>query len=503
MKGVYCGTMKKIALFLPVLIIMIILFVVFLPEEIEEQPVVETPEEIVEKPQESESPEKIPVAEQTTPEKVDDTEKIVEKPPVETGPKTLLNIEKSEILSFSLKNTAGSFRIDRKDSQWTVNEGKSQRIDFAKLEESLNPFLSITSEKTINHDPTERELLAMGLGDDALILTLKTPKGLMTFSLGNLTDDNKGYYLQLQGSNEVYRISRSAGDAFALELNDIRDRKIDLGDMSGLVSLKIENGQSINIVPYEKYDMFTSEVYSFMLDQPYRALVPVGPEEMSGFLEDLPYTLSIKNFIDSGKPEDFGLGEKARKLILNKKSGERTELLIGNDIDSETVYGKLADEKQIFTLSRKELPFLDATAYDFTHKIPHLIDSEKVISFTVTTDEVAILCDKERYGGRETYLVNGMEAELTDFEYIFQKSVNIPTAGEVSGPIEMNNSLLNLAYQLKDGGSHWTFLDFYPYDPDKLAVSKNGDTPLFYVRAEDMKKALEDIISRADKVFGF
>lgn len=467
----------------------------FLPVEAEIPP----QESLVEKPSED-----MVQTEPEQPEKPE--EKTVEKPTepvIDKGPKEIFRTGRDKLLSIEIEKNGQTLILDKEEGEWIVNKGSAGRLLINKIEEKIGGFLTINTLKTISLNPSKEELDDFGLRIPAEKIRIKTAEGLLTLLLGSSSLQEQGTYMQIAGSREVYLISNSVGGSLKIELDDIRNRKIDLFDVNGIESMTIRNSSTIKIIPFEQTDMFTRHDYDFMMEEPYRAYVPVGRNEMTGLLGAFNHPLEIKNFIDSGEPEDFGLTSSSQMISVTEKSGKVFELLIGKDYDSALVYGKLKGEKQLFTLAKEDLPFLKTEAYDLTDKIPHLIDGDKIDSFTITTGEMAIMCDIERRDGRNIYLVNGMAAEKDSFFQLFDQAVSIRTSGEIRGSAEWGKAEMTLSFKLRDGGSHWTHLYFQPMDNSRLAVSRNEDTPLFYVSRVDLEKAIDNIIKVTDRIMGF
>lgn len=460
------------------------------PEPVPEETVVQQPAEDI--------PEEIP---EPAPE-----EKPVEKPvePEEDkGPKEIISISRDKLQSIEILQNGQELSLQKDSSGWIVNKGSAGRIIDSEVEKRIGSYLQIQTMKTVSSEASKEELTDFGLISPGQIFRIKTTDALLSLKIGNLSKEQEGVYVQIEGDSAVYLISQSIRDSLKLELDDLRDRKIALFNNKDIESMTIRNGSTIKIVPFERTDMFTSQTYDFMMEEPYRAYVPVGRKEFSALLESLNSPLIIKEFIDTGAPEDYGLSSASPMLFVKEKSGKTFELQIGSDYNDSTVYGKLAGDKQIFTLPKADLPFLKTEAYELTDKIPHLIDGEKIISFTITTDEMAIFCDIERREGQNIYLVNGMPAEEESFNKLFDKTIQISTAGEYRGDSYRDKAELTLSFQLRDGGSQWSHLRFFPMDNNRLAVSRNEDDPLFYVMRSEMEKAINEIIETTDRIMGF
>lgn len=449
----------------------------------------------VEKPAERAIPEKTPVespAEIPVEIPAEEPEKV---PVPEEGPRDIVKIAMDNVLSMEIETGELKLTLEKENGTWTVNRGAVERIDQEKLNKVLEGFLAVRSVKTLKGEDDAAEATEK--------ITIKTSGETTTLYRGKLKSDSASWYLKIGESGKLYLISGSAGEALSLELDDVRDRKIDLFNAGQIQSLTISNGSLIRIVPFSRYDMFTADKYRFMMEEPYRAYVPVGEKEISILLGKMTGPLIIDKFIDSGSREDYGITDSSRKLTVVEKSGKTFELNIGKDSGDASVYASLKGEKQIFTLKKASLPFLTIKPFDLADKIPQLIDFSKIASFTVTTGDLAVLCDKERRNGSTVYVVNGAETDKEKFTALFDRAINIPITGDWQEGTLPSKAYAVLAFQLNDGGTLWNRISFFSDGGEKMAVVKNDDAPLFFTTKSQVAAMIRDITTMTDGIMGF
>lgn len=465
-----------------------------------EKPVVRSPE----KPDENTAfqPEDQPPVklEDKTAEKPSIEKPSLEEPARDRGPKKLISMTSGELETIEFVRADEKIRIKKSGGQWIVNDGSIGRVDEGKILSSLNRILNLDSLETVAFSASGGE--QWGISDQSPKIHIKKSGTLMTILLGSLNTGGTGYYIQIKGTDDIYLISSSKGESLQLKLDDIRDRTLTLFDIGQIETMTIKNSRNIKLVPYRRTDMFTDDQFSFMLEEPYRALVTVGDSELKTFLDKMKSPIKITGFIDSGSPGDYGISENSRRLTVSEKSGEIFELIIGDNAGSSGVYGKLAGEKQIFTLNIKDLPFLELKPFDLVDTVPHLISLNTIDTFMVTAEDLAIIGTIDR-AGRDVYSVNGMEMTRKAFEDLYRTVTDLHMVGEVSEAVNRDREEIILSFKLYDGGSEWTHLNFYSYDARHYAVSRNEYDPLFLIERTEMTDMLESIIGTVDKLYGF
>jgi hypothetical protein len=443
-------------------------------------------------------------------EKTEDTGKapVIEHPPViteqvrEKGPKTLLTIKAEDITNIEyISSRKGTVTFNKNGPSWIVGNGSYNRINNEKVESLLKNLITLKSLETVSFSSENTE--QWGINDDSEKIKIKTSKGTLTVRIGTLSPDGKGYYIQIDNVEEIYLVSNSYSPSLKVSLDDIRIRELPAFDVTQLSSLTLRKGSVIKIEPFKRSDMFTSDSFQYMLTEPYLYTVPVSNQKLAGLLDTMKVSLKIVDFIDRGTPEEYGLQKDGSKLIFMEKSGKTFNMLLGNETNQGKIYGKLADEDQIFTLDKNDLPFLGVKAFDLVDLHPHLIEMNTIDALSVTTDEVAIIATIDRKENKIIYSLNGMETEEKTFKGLYNDILQMQVEGEVNQNKVGEISELTISYKLYDGGSHWTHLSFYPYSDAYYAVGRNNEDPLFTISRNQVKKTLEKVIKTVDTVMGF
>lgn len=466
----------------------------------------ESSENITEKPKSpveipNEPPEKQPA--ENPPEQPDKipVETPIEIPEPDKGPRTLINIKIEDLLSLEFHSENETLNIIKAGSQWAVNGDKFNRIDQKKVVSTINKVLILNSEETVSFSASDSE--KWGISESSEKLVIKTIDGLFTILRGSQNRDKTGFYLQIQGTDKIFLIKNSVGESLQLRLDDLRDRNLVLFQSKQIETVVIKNEKIIKIVPYKRSDMFTADNFSYMMESPYNAYIPVSENGFNTFINSMDQTIQIVDFIDDGNSEEYGINDQSRSLTITEKSGKTSSLHIGSDAGNSRVYGKLNNEKQIFTVNKKDLPFLRLKPFDLVDKLPHLISMETIDTFMITNENLAVIGTIDSQGTRKNYSINGIDIEEKTFTELFEEIQNLSLSGEAEKTIDTEKPEIIISYKLFDGGSYWTHLNFYSYDSEQFALSRNEEAPLFIIEKTQLQDMIRDITATVDEIMGF
>jgi hypothetical protein len=464
----------------------------------------ETIELVVEKPLETPE-EQIPERPAAEPPLEQPAEEPVEKAPIETvkddGPKNLINMPAETLVSFTLIEKGRTVSLRKQNGIWVAENGYPSRFDPSKILPFINELSQIDSIKTVNFSlETGGE---KGIDPASRSITISNGEKSQTIYPGAYSDEEKGYYLSLNGSDEIYLVKSTLGPALSIKPDDLRDRKISLPDITKIATLKIEGESPLHIIPYERFDQFAPENFSHMMESPYNRLVPVDSKVFMNYLNSINAPLQIIDFIDEGSPEDYGIN-KEPDYRLTDQTGKSLVLHTGDEAGSKKIYAKLGTEDQIFTLDETDLTFISVSPFDLADKQIRPIDPEKIDTLNITSSELSIMVTIDKRGGEKIYALNGLEISESDFTELFQAVTDLRLDGEVSALVGSGNSELSISWKLKDGGSRWARTEFIPYDNKSYAVRQYENyEPLFIIDQNKVKTMLDKVTAVADRAFGF
>ncbi|MBB6479663.1 DUF4340 domain-containing protein [Spirochaeta isovalerica] len=468
-----------------------------IPETVREQPVAEKP---------ADAPEKVaPEAPAETPaEKPADIPQ--EKAPAETitdkGPKTLFNIPSETLNSFTLVDKGRTFSFLKENGIWTAAKGSLSRFDPEKILPVIKELSRIDSLKTVSDSLETGD--EKGIDPGSRSITISDGKQIQTIYPGSYSTEEEGYFLSVDGSEEIYLVKRSLGSSLKIEADDLRDRKLPMPDLRNISTLTIEGPSHLSLIPYKRFDQFAPDDFDHMLDAPYSRLIPVDEDSFTLFLNSLGRPLMISGFIDQGRPSDYGINTEKADFSLTDRTGEALILHLGKPAGEKRVYAKLGTEDQLFTLNTGDLDFMDISPFSLADRQVRPIDLEKIDTINIITPELALMVGIDKSGGAKAYTLNGMEISERDFLEIYQTVRSLHLTGEIEAPVSKAAADLTISWKLKDGGSLWAETTFHPYDAKNYAVTQYGDyPPLFLIDRDQVAAMVDKVTAAADRIYGF
>ncbi|MBN2659327.1 MAG: DUF4340 domain-containing protein [Spirochaetales bacterium] len=498
--------MKKRSIFISVLIITAASAAIFyftgrkgsIPEEIPKETVIEKP---------AETPEEIdpetPAA-GTTAE--NPAEIPSEKPPVETaeddGPKTLFNMPGESVISFKLVDKGRTVSLRKVNGTWSLESSSLSRIDPGKVLPYIRELSTLDSVRTVSFSSEANG--AKGIDPGSRSITISDGTETRTIYPGSYSDGEEGYYLALEGSDEIYLVKSDPGSALKMRADDLRDRNLPMPDLSDISTLAIEGSSPLAVIPYKRFDQFAPDSFIHMLDSPYSRLVPVNEENFISFLNSIGSPLKIADFIDKGNPADYGIDTGRPDFSMADRSGKALILHLGKPAGAGKVYAKLGTEEQLFTLESGNLEFLNTAPFSLADRQIRPVDRDKIDTINIITPDLALMIGIDRMGGRPTFTLNGMEISEKDFSELYETVSSLRLSGEVKTGASTSSSYLTISWKLKDGGSRWAETKFHPYDGNNYAVTQYEDyPPLFLIDRKQVAAMVKKLTATADRIYGF
>ncbi|NQT59255.1 MAG: DUF4340 domain-containing protein [Bacteroidetes bacterium] len=409
----------------------------------------------------------------------------------ERGPKSLIKMNPSEVDSIEFSTQAEKIIFNNEGESWTVNNGLYNRIDTQRISSVIRSVLNLSSMETVSFTSENRE--QWGISSQSNRVYINAGDKVTTILLGSLNPSESGYYIQIDGVEEIYIVRGLVGESLSLTIDDLRNRTLPVIDSTQISTITILNDSLIKVVPYQRMDMFSANFYHFMLESPYTVPVPVNKESLTELLESLEKPLEIVDFIDSGNPEDYGIDDSSKKLLIVERSGNSFELLIGKDFDRNMVYGKMKNEDQIFTLNKKDLPFLRTSPFDLMDRFACLIKIDSIDAFSIAEDNYKVFGKIERSGESTLYLLNGIEVGEEKFKLLYQDLLSIFIEGEVSGEVVMNDPAITISFEMNNAEPSLSRIQFYPYNKEFYAVSRNENEAMFIIGQYQLENMMEKI----------
>ena len=407
-------------------------------------------------------------------------------------------VEIEDIQTMELVSPQRTLRFFKEGEQWQVEHPYPIVLDQNSVIDLAYSFGRLYSEKVI--DPSPADLTRYGLDPPQVVgkATLKDGMVLELY-LGNSTPVRNTYYLMAKDDPVVYAVWANHGLHLSYELADVRQKEIGRINKQEIVYIKIARkgrptleihraGQEM----FEKFPYLQSEYY---LSGPYQETIPIDREALVKFLSSLPPQFKVARFVDDNPVSlaPYGLDPPLLELMVRDTETD-LHLFFGKDLEDSLIYFRVAGEKAVHALEKRELGFLQIKPFELIEKFAFIVSIDYVDRITLRYEgrEHTFSIDRKQEGDEDTtFRVNGSEVEQAPFRQIYQSLIGLVVEAEREKPAIENPELV-LTYTLNSGVVRNYRLSFVPYDADFLALFKN-DSGVFLISRQQIRNMLEDV----------
>ena len=281
--------------------------------------------------------------------------------------KTLFAIEPTSTERLVLDNEEGHFEfyVDDATGMWTLDGDDQFNLNTYAVAAINNYFCTLQSEKTVAFDCQDTSVYGFDHPVTLKLYNADTGKDHpYVLYVGDNTPTYDSYYAMVDGSNDVFTIDYTSGSIFCAAKDTLKNLYL-FDTYSSLVNYyKVErDGKNVitldhasgnwKITAPEGMEVALSSITSLM-DEIVRV-------QLDGFVADTPDDLA-----------QYGLDNPKYKLWLKAANEDQTmdeEIWFGNsisDYENETnIYGYFVKSKQVFSIKKASVSFLDYTLTDY------------------------------------------------------------------------------------------------------------------------------------------
>lgn len=254
----------------------------------------------------------------------------------ETGQKTQNPVSQTKVkdiegLTYTSESTSGeAISLIRENDIWYYAEDKEFPLD---QEYVTNNMVLTAAEATANktvENPTEN-LADYGLDNPVVTIVLKKITGdEVKMSIGSYNESVEGYYLKVDGNDNIYLVDGQMVFSFDMSIYEIADKEdYPLVEESSFVHVKIENGnQTMDLrgeVDEDAQSYLTSDYYyekekTWKISKygsTYKEGNQTSIKELITQLSLLNYSRMIDYHADEKEMKEFGIDEDAVRLTVD------------------------------------------------------------------------------------------------------------------------------------------------------------------------------------------
>jgi hypothetical protein len=382
----------------------------------------------------------------------------------------------------------GTLTFTKKNGTWLTEPASVAKVDPSNMSDLLYTFSALNAERVI--DPTPTDLAAFGLAP-------AQARGIVTWEngtsvevlLGNRTDANNTYYLQVKGNPKVYTVWANTGELLHWTMNNVRSKAftptINYDEITYL-KLVERNGTVIEVrrkSPDEGKN-YQLGFGGFVLTRPYAALRGLDANKQDSVIKG-PEGVSIADFVED-TPRDlskYGLSRPWGEAIVRDKSNT-IDFLFGSATADGKTYFMVKGQPSVMTVETSNLSFMSAQPFDLADKfafIPNIDDVDRIDITAAGASHVLTIARSakkaEKAGDPDevvaAYAANGKSVEEKSFKAFYQDLIGLIVEGEVTHRVR-DTPEISVKYALNKGPKKTVRIDFVPYDRDFDAVFVDG-----------------------------
>ena len=402
---------------------------------------------------------------------------------VDTGVQ-IMNIE-TDLLTFSVSGSNESYKLNKVNNVWNVMDISNIRLEQSKVSSVISKVKFLYAEELIAENASD--LSAYGLDNPSMVVIMTdVDNNVSKIKFGIQTGTQSGYYTTVNDEDEIYIVSTDIFNALNGGISSLRSKTIvdikelitgiTISNEKSTFTIQTKTSENVNANNMSKWEMIT----------PYKKDVNQSIFE-GKIIDALDFTIS--EFIDDN-PADYnkyGLNVP-RYTITIKTVSEVYKILLGNDKDGSSIYIKIADEPNVYSINKELVKYRDFEPV-------YLLESYVFIRKIISTDNIV-------FNVGENYV---LKVENSDFylnnkkvdENLFRIAYESIIAPVISGEVDLVNigkELCSFTFNYNTNTPPETVV-YYEYGDMYAAASVNGEID-FYVK----RSYVDDMIDAVKKL---
>lgn len=317
------------------------------------------------------------------------------------------------ISAVTVKNTNGTVRFlpQRKETDNDSSDGSSSEstvntawtvegIDAAKTDSSkITPVITAATTVTATRKIDSKSAAECGLDTPKYQIEVQdAQEGDYTLSIGDLSPDKSGVYLQVTSDEAIYLVDESSVTAFdftvldfadttaipALEVKEEQPDYVSDGKLIGFETMTVSGKNFPEPVVFEmnKNDEISS-IFSFNIVSPVRRIAENTDDVFKLFSEGLTVGGAYAYDVSDAALKSVGLDNPT--MVIDLTVGGHRRIYRIAKVDDEYSAVIIGDSVMIYKVSNSFLPFLDYTAEKFYSKYVYMRSIKELSNLTLTT----------------------------------------------------------------------------------------------------------------------
>lgn len=290
------------------------------------------------------------------------TEKREKQAAAESAPVQLVSFDRDLASKMLITNEEGEFAFTYADGTWELDSQEFE-INAYAVSTVCNYMSNVSSLKTVEKDC--ENLSKYGL-DKPITVTVTTSDGnTYTLLVGDPTPTNESFYVMLPDQDAVYTIDYDTGAVFCVSRDTLKDLYLFNVNSTEVTHFALKrDGATIFNLDH------TNEV-----ENAWKMNAPITADANSATLSDtldgfVRVTVATHIAEHPDNLATYGLDKPKYEVEVSTASKTRSiafgNMISAND-DERYIYGYFTDTKQVFTIDKEALGFLEAKTVDYLY----------------------------------------------------------------------------------------------------------------------------------------
>lgn len=399
----------------------------------------------------------------------------------------IFDLDTTKMVELTLENNEGTFvfvreTVKEKDSEgkeverkvWKIKSPDDLKINESNVNSIAINFATLIADKVVEENAADMSKYGL---DKPVVLTVKMDDGTVkTLEIGNETPTKGGYYAKEKGNSKVYVIGSYTGQKLKATKNDIRDKALFGITSEDIIRLTMTRGETMVFSAKKTGDYDWTMLEPIQGNVNSSAIVPmldaISQANVQEFIEENP--------LDLGK---YGLLKPAYSFEFETSTG-KNKLLFGYEKEKgSSIYAKLEDVNEVFTVSLGAFNFIDKPLKEIIEVFAYIVNINDVNKITVEMDGYTVNCelqtDKED-SDKDKFFVNGKDVSgLKDdkdsqyFRKYYQALIGVTLSDVEIGAEPSGTPEITFTYYLKKDPGVMK-VEFVPKNERYYYVLRNG-----------------------------
>ena len=372
----------------------------------------------------------------------------------------------------------------------------------------FNALINVRSDNLVGEfdDPAEKERYVPQGGAVVHYITADEEAELF---IGNETPDKNYYYVNKQGSNEIYTVDKATCERIMQKVTDLADLTLDKLDPNALTMLEVtQKGREDLKVSFDKENKISAESHdknglaTLVMHSPIENLLVYPYNIESGLLYDYD-KFKLDKMVELGdeKYADYGLDDPTMTIAMADTENSVTLRVGKKTEDGGSYYVTPYGNKGVYTMSENALaPFFDYDIINFIQKFIALhyrytlsdIEIKSVYGdYTVEfkeEDGKTLTEENGNYKDKRQEYINGKAVDSDAFTAYYELLVGL-TFDALKEYEPTGEPQAEICYHLLDGSEDKVV--FYDYDETFFAAVKGGGELKMLINKQQVKQAVD------------